>query len=165
MSPAMTSIIQTIEEEFQRSRDVEDAFLRALCLFETHYQKRPSSLLSVCHELEGEEIDNDQAAHLSGILVRFIEELSAHASVTAAVWLLALTKDPSYQAFFIAQLRRYLTWRNPVVVYQLLLALEGLGERVFYDTDGQFIGSRSGSDTDTNFGVAARYLERHDMAP
>jgi hypothetical protein len=42
--------------------------------------------------------------------------------------------------------------------------LEDLGERVFYTADGAFIGSRSSSDTDTNFGVAKRYLDKYDRA-
>src|SRR5690349_11744938 len=101
MSSAVSAIIQTIEQEIGHSRNVERVFLRALCLFETHYQKRYSTLLEMFPDLDGQTITDAELAEMKKLLVRFIEEVSSHRSVTAAIWLLSLTRDPSLKNFFI----------------------------------------------------------------
>lgn len=162
MSTIMNAIAQSISRGIEHSKGVADTFLRAACLLETHYQRRPSSLLELFPDLQGQTVTEAEVRQLQEAVVRFIEELPTHSEVTGAVKLLALSGDRNLKQFFVAQLRLHLAFRNASVVHQLLLGLEDLGERVFYDADGQFIGSRSTHDTDINFPVAKRYLQKHD---
>jgi hypothetical protein len=162
MSPVMGEIARTVEREIRHSRDVGTVFLRALCLFETHYQETPSSLLKLFPDLTGQTIDDEEIALLSRILMRFIDECPIHLEVKAAIWLLSLTGEPSHRDFLIAQLRRHLAWRNTSVVDQLLVALDRMGERVFYDAEGKQVRIRRPYDSEAIFSTAQRYLERHD---
>jgi hypothetical protein len=77
----------------------------------------------------------------------------------AALKSLALTGDPNLKELFVSTLRLNFEWRISSNVFHLLLALESLGEKVFYTEDGKFIGSRSSCDAEANFPVAKRYLE------
>jgi hypothetical protein len=164
MSSAVATIKQSIEQEIGHSRNIERVFLRTLCLFETHCYKRYSTLSEMFPDLNGQTITDAEVAEIKTLLVRFIEEAPSHTSITAAIWILSVSRDPFLKEFFIKQLRLYLGWRHPVAVSTLLAALEDLGEKVFYRADGSFIGSRSSMDTDANFDVAKRYLESYDRA-
>ena len=164
MSSTADTIIVKIEQEIEHAHSVEKTFVCALGLFESHYQKRHSELLAYCPDCAPLTLSDEEIANLKRIVIRFIEALPSHGSISAAFWLLSLPRDQALRAFFASQLRLYLGWRNPVVVSTLLRALEDLGERVFYTADGAFIGSRSSIDTDTNFGCATRYLEKYDRA-
>jgi hypothetical protein len=161
MASMVSTIIQSIGQEIEHAQSLRDTFLRAGCLLELYYH-RPSPLLGLFPDLRGQTLTDEEAGRLQQVVMLFIEQVSAHSELTGAVMLLALAHDRSLKEFFVAQLRRHLGWRKPGVVFHLLLALEGLGERVFYDAKGGFIGSRSADDTDTNFPVAQRYLERYD---
>lgn len=162
MGSTVSTIVQAIGHEIEHSQRVANTFLRAACLLEMYHWKRPSLLCEIFPDLAGQSITRAEAGELQQVLKRFIETSSSHREVTGAVKILALSRDRSLKDFFIAQLRLHLGWRNPTVVFQLLLALEDLSESVFYTVQGRFIGSRSAHDTDTNFDVANRYLESHD---
>lgn len=164
VNTCVKSIVQSIDQEIEHSKRVSDAFLRAACLLETHYHRRPSSLLELFPDLRGQTITEAEACQIEAVVVRFIEEMPSHSEITGAVKIIALCCDNGLKQFFIEQLRLHLAFRSTTVVHQLLLALEDLGERVFYDIEGQFIGSRSAHDTETNFPVAQRYLQRNDSA-
>jgi hypothetical protein len=163
MALSVSNIVESIEQEIEHSDNLAETFLRAECLLATHYQ-RACPLLEVFPDLAGETISGAEAHKLQQVLIRFIEALSSHREVTAAIMMLALSKDPKLKEFFITRLRLHLGWRHPTVVFQLMLALEDLGENGFYTTEGHFIGSRSASDTDTNFEVATRYLAAQGSA-
>jgi hypothetical protein len=160
MNSVVKIIVQNIGQEAEHSRKLNDTFINAACLFETYYQKRPSSLLKVCPELQGLTINESEVMEIKSALQNFIEENPGHHNLPAAVKSLALTQDKSLKELFVSRLKLNLAWRNCSNVYCLLLALEDLGEKVFYAADGTFIGSRSFNDADVNFPVAKRYLEK-----
>jgi hypothetical protein len=164
MDSNVSIILQNIENEIEHSRRIAETFICALGLVESHYQKRHSELLQPYPELIALSLTDADIAELKQAVIRFIEAVPDHASISAAFWLLSLSRDQTLKEFFVAKLTLYLGWSNPTVVCTLLRALEDLGERVFYTADGAFIGSRSSSDTDTNFGVAKRYLDKYDRA-
>src|ERR1041385_4220022 len=131
MDSKVSAILETIEHEIEHARSVEQTFLCALGLFELHYQKRHSELLEHCPDCIGLTLSDDEIAKMKQTAIRFIETLPNHGSITAAIWLLGLSRDQTLRAFYVAQFRLYLGWRNPTVVCTLLRALEDLGDRVF----------------------------------
>jgi hypothetical protein len=160
MNSVVNKITQAIEQEIEHGRKINDDFIKAGCLLETHFQKRPSSLLEIFPELQDQTISEEEVLELKQSLIKFIKESPSHANSSTAIKLLALARDPTLKEFFISQLRLNLEWRKAIAVFELLLALENLGEKIFYTSDSKFIGSRSYNDTDTNFPVAKRYLEK-----
>lgn len=157
-------IVDEIRREIEREREIQHTFLRVACLFETHYQRRPSSLLDLFPDLRDQALDEMQLKEIKQTLLRFVHDCPGHPCVPSAVHSLALSRDRSLKDFLVSQLRLHLEWQNTVVVAHLLAALEDLGENVFYDADGRFIGSRSSHDWNTNSGVARRFLENYDKA-
>ncbi len=133
MNPIVSTIIQTIKLENDHSRHVQDVFLRAMCLLEMHYQNHSFSLLDVFPDLDGQTITDAEADEIRLIITQFVETLPNHSAVAAAIIILAKPRDPKLKSFFITQLRLHLGWRNPVVVFHLLLALEDFaGESFLY---------------------------------
>jgi hypothetical protein len=164
MSSKASEVLAIIKNEADRSRNVQDAFVRAHCLLETHYSGRPSSLLEVYPKLRGQNLSETEVAEFNQALFHFIDEVPAHDCVTLAVKLLSLSKDKSLRRFFVDQLRKHVAWRTSAVVFQLLLALEDLGEEVFLDAHGKLIQSRSSNAFEVNLDVANRYLKKHDKS-
>src|ERR1051325_10952488 len=113
MDSKVKSILETIEHEIEHARSVEQTFLCALGLFESHYQKRHSELLEHCPDYIGLSLSDDEIAKIKQTAIRFIEELPNHGSITAAIWLLSLSRDQSLKSFFIKHLRLHLGWRPP----------------------------------------------------
>lgn len=162
MSSKASEIIEVIKEEVDRAEVVQWTFVRATCLLETHFHGRPSSLTELCPDLRGESLTEAQVKEMKQALVRLIEEAPSHDCVPGAVRLLALTGDSSQRDFLVGQLKRQVGWRHPAAIFELLLALEEIGEKVFFEADDKFIGSRSCADYEVNLEVAKRYLEKHD---
>ena len=162
MSSTTRGLLTAIQNESERSKAVQDVFVMVQCLFETHFQHRPSSLLGIYPDLNDVVISQGEAEEFKQALVQFVEECSSHDCVPSAVNSLALTGDIKLLGFFVTQLRKHLAWKNPAVTFQLLSAIEQLGQKVFYDADGRFIGSPSSCESELNFGVANRYLAKLD---
>jgi hypothetical protein len=159
MATAASIIKGSIEQEIKHAQQIDGVFLRAACLLETYYQKRPSTLLKLCPELAEQSINEPDLIELRHVLIRFIESSPNHQSVGAAINLLSMARDQGLKGFFRSKLRLHLQWGNSAVVYALLMALEDLGEKVFLTADGRPMGHRSCYDLDINLPVAKRYLE------
>ena len=164
MSTKASEVLGIIQKEAERSRAVQAAFVQAHCLLEMHYSSRPSPLLEVYPGLRGQSFSEVEVAELNRALFSFIDEMPTHDCVTHAIRLLSLSKDKGLRRFFVDQLEKHVAWRTSAVIFQLLLALEELGEEVFLDAEGQLIQSRSSNAFDLNLDVAKRYLKKQDPA-
>ena len=164
MSSDASEVLAIIRDEPKRSRNVADAFLQAQCLLEMHYTGHPSPLLEVCPQLRGQTLSETEAAEINQALLAFVEEVPAHECVPMAIKILALPKNKSLRRFFVDQLRKHVAWRSSTVVFQLLLALEDLGEAVFLDAQGRTIQFLSINAVEVNLDAANRYLNQHDKS-
>jgi len=159
MDSIVNSLVQNIEQETEHCRSLNLAFVRIACIFEMHFQKRHSTLLEVCPELEGYQFEQNEIEKIKASLKKFVEENPSHPNVCSALGSLVLTRDPGLKEFYLSILKLNFQWKISANVFHAMLALESLGEKIFYTIEGQFIGSRGSHDMD-NFLIAERYLNK-----
>ena len=139
--------------------DLGEAILRAAFLFEKASINPKSEALQGLSasfgwspEVQAEPVDLVARGRLVETLKNLARLRPADPAAGAVYWALGKVGDPGLRDFFVEGLREQLN-RNPGAVFQILIALDRLGERVFGDRP-----SRSIDDVIENRRDAERYL-------
>ncbi len=153
-------IIETVEAHRQHS-DLQEALLLATFLFEkSRILPRAEALLGLSASMGWPEkvavapIDDVAKERLSLSLQQLAIERPGDPSIGAVYWALGKLYDPSLITFFQAALKEQLN-RNPGALYQVMIALDNLGEKVFGESRSYSI-----DDVAINIGHARKYLEQ-----
>ena len=107
-------------------------------------------------EVIAEPVNLEERDSLAELLKRFSEKYVDDPDVGIVFWSLGKVGEPTMVSFFRAALRQHLT-RDPVTVYQILIALDNFEERVFRRS------SSSITDTEENLQCAHAYLDRVEV--
>jgi hypothetical protein len=106
-------------------------------------------------EVLAEPVDDEVLARLRRSLVSFVERHLVPPPLASAIWALGRMGGKDLRPLFVRCLQEHATWgADTGVLYQSMVALDVIGERVFSDGRGTI------TDVERNLRLAAQYLEK-----
>jgi hypothetical protein len=163
MTSLWQQVIETVEAH-RRHAELSEAVMQAAFLFEkANLGAEASPALGASRgwtrEVMGEPVDLAARDQLVQSLRQLALERPDDPAAGGLFWALGKVGDPSLLPFFQQALAQQLE-RNPGAVYQILIALENLGQRPF-----EGAGERSARNAAENVELARRYLAKVGGSP
>lgn len=164
MLPPLDSLLGRIANEEAHLAETNEAFIYFSAVSESFRRKQRSSLFDHVPHLPAIEPSAEVLGSIRECLLNFVEQAHGHPNIGVAYTILGEIHGKSPVDYFRTKLHFHYGQAQAGVCYQLCLVLEDLGEDVWRDENGAFIGSRSYNDMLVNLGVAQRYLARYAKA-
>jgi hypothetical protein len=107
-------------------------------------------------QLSADGADAESLTRLRESLASFVERHIVAPPLSSAIWALGLTANPELRPLFVRCLQEHASWgADTGVLYQSMMALQNLGERIFPD------GRSSLKDVERNLKLASEFLQKN----
>ena len=143
------SVIQSICDSISnRDKNLQDQFLRAAFCFEK-FQGMTSDAWD--NDILNANFSSMDVLHLKNVIEAFIKNNPKDNDIGTAIWSYGKVCDRSDREFLMGLLSTYLK-KDPIVLYQVMCALDIIGEVIFSE-------SSSIVDYEKNIRLASAYLD------
>lgn len=142
--------------------DIQEAIGNAAFLFEKSHAHQAGDdyrgdNLGWTDEVDAEPVDFAARDRLRDTLVAFVKRRPDDLNCGSAYWALGKLHDSSLRDLYAEALEYYLNAGEPTVLFQVLIALDNIGERIF-----EGVGGSGSNEYEKNERLARNYLSRRD---